>query len=59
VLKLSGKITSRATNSRALEKVQIHAALTGEDASVYCELKGLSITPVPMHTIEDDVSRQP
>ena len=58
VLKLSGKITSRATNSRALEKVQISAALTSEDDSVYCELKGLSVTPVPMHTIEDDVSRR-
>ncbi|KAJ1487058.1 hypothetical protein T484DRAFT_1787832 [Baffinella frigidus] len=58
VLKLSGTITGRETNKKGLEKVHVHAALTGEDASVYCDVKGLSITPVPMHTIEDDVSRR-
>lgn len=58
VLKLTGRITSREINKRGLEKVHIYAALTGEDGSVYCELKGLSITPVPMHTIDDHVSKR-
>ena len=58
VLKLTGSITSREMNKRGLEKVHIYAALTGEDGSVYCELKGLSITPVPMHTIDDNVSKR-
>lgn len=56
VLKLRGIITGREVNKRGLEKVHITAALSGEDGSIYCELKGLSITPVPMHTIDDAVA---
>ena len=58
-LKLVGKIDKREKNSKGdREKVHISASLYGEDGTNYCQLKGMSVTPVPMHTIDDAVARR-
>lgn len=58
-LKLVGKIDKREKNSKGdREKVHISASLFGEDGTNYCQLKGMSVTPVPMHTIDDAVARR-
>ena len=59
VLKLVGTVhVVDAPNKRGLEKVHITATLLGEDETVYCELKGLSISGFSMHTIEDAVAQR-
>ena len=57
VLKLVGTI-ERRDEKNGRQKVHIRATLTDEKGDVYCELKGLSITPVNMHTIDDEVSKR-
>lgn len=58
VLKLVGKIDRREFGKNGKQKVHISATLSDESGAEYCHLKGLSISPVPMHTIDDAVAER-
>lgn len=61
VLKIVGRIVKRETkekDGKLSTKVFISAELLGEDDAVYASLEGLSITPVVMDGINDEVSRR-
>ena len=61
VHKLVGRIDRRESKEKGGKtstKVFISAELVGEDGSVYASLEGLSITPVAMSTIDDEVNRR-
>ena len=60
VLRVDGRVARReeSKSGSGRAKLFVSARLVGEDGSVYAELDGVSITPVPMASADDAVSRR-